>query len=256
MASASADVCDWRRSRWLASELSAQREAPGAAGSSRPSGHLTRRASSGSVTGSGSPTGIAWSPRRTTICGERVLPLGGGVRVDGRTAEEGRAQHPALAVDADDARRLGRGRAVGTLDRHLAHQLGAPATFALGGLAAASRHVLGDLRADLGPQVAVAGGREGLELAGAVGAGQHDRPDLRRSARRPGAGSSRSAMAGTSTEPRSARSTPSPSTWDTSKGRWGRPVDGGVRGVLRAAVARLRASCLPCGGTSRQHSFT
>ena len=33
---------------------------------------------------------------------QRVLPLRGGVGLDGRPAEEGRAEHPAVAVDADD----------------------------------------------------------------------------------------------------------------------------------------------------------
>src|SRR6478752_7364037 len=155
MASASADVCDWRSSRWWASELSAQRES-------------AWRSRLFSAIGSPDPAGVVRQRDRQRLThghrlvaaayddlGERVLPLGGGVRVDGRPAEEGRAQHPPLAVDTDDPRRLGRGRPVGTLDRHLAHQLGAPATFTLGGLAAASLHVRGDLGADLGPQVTV-----------------------------------------------------------------------------------------------------
>src|SRR6478735_135156 len=178
MARASSVACDWRRSRWWASELSAQRESAwrnrlfSAMGSPDPAGVVRQR----------DRQRLAHGHRLVAASyddlGERVLPVGGGVGVDGRLAEEGGAQHPPLAVDADDARGLGRSRPVGALHRHLADQLGAPAALALGGLAAAPLHVGSDLRADLGPQVTVAGGREGLELAGAVGAGQHDRPDL------------------------------------------------------------------------------
>ena len=70
---------------------------------------------SGSTIGSGSPTGIAWSPRRTTTWG---APPPTGSAVSGSTrrlAEEGRAQHPAGPVDADDPRRLLAGPAVGRL---------------------------------------------------------------------------------------------------------------------------------------------
>ena len=39
--------------------------------------------------------------------GQGVLPVGAGVRVDRGAAEERGPQHPAVAVDADDPRRLG-----------------------------------------------------------------------------------------------------------------------------------------------------
>ena len=93
--------------------------------------------------------------------GQGVLPDLGVVGLDGRETEERRAQEPAGTVDTHDARWLHRLGAVRHHDLHLADQLDAPATLALGGRTAVLRDVGRDLGPDLAPEVAAPGRREG-----------------------------------------------------------------------------------------------
>ena len=87
-----------------------------------------------STTGSGSPTGIAWAPRRTATLRSVSSQSSASSGREAAAAEERRAQHPARTVDADDAGRLG-ARPPRWPD--LADQLGAQRPLALGGGAAA-----------------------------------------------------------------------------------------------------------------------
>ena len=210
-----------------------------------------RRALSGSVSGSGSPTGIAWSPRRTTTLARVSSHSAASSGLDGRAAEERGPQHPPRAVDADDPRRLLGGLPVVVCTEQLADQLGAEAALALGGGAAAPGHLGGDLRPDLGPQVAVAGAAKARSSSAPSGpASTTDWTCLVASSTwsrssRPGSGA-------ISSEPRSTRSTPSPGDVVDVE-RAGRPwpgsaavVDGGVD-----AVSSTGSDAWTCGGTSR-----
>src|SRR3546814_16709586 len=94
---------------------------------------------------------------------DRLVPGTGRIGRDCGATEEGCPREPARPVDPDDARGLGRGRAVVGLDRALTEQLGAEVTLLLGGGAAAARGVRGDLTTYIAPHVTVAHGSEGTD---------------------------------------------------------------------------------------------
>ncbi len=140
------------------------------------------------TTGKGSPTGIAWAPRGPRPGRPASSQSAESSSVGRGLAEQGRAEQPAGAVDADDARRLGRRscrRACGpgrwqtsSVPQRPSRSVAVPPWL---------RDLGGDLRARLGPQVAVARSREGPQLDRAVVAGQHHGLDGCRWPRRPGA---------------------------------------------------------------------
>src|SRR4051794_15071218 len=85
---------------------------------------------------------------------DRVLPDRRLVRLHRRRAHQLAPQHPARAVDADHPGELLLASALADLEE----QLGPPRALALGGRAAGLGDLGGDLRPDVGPEVAVARG--------------------------------------------------------------------------------------------------
>ena len=221
------------------------------------SGRCARRASAGSTSGSGSPTGIAWAPRCTTTAAQRVLP-----RLARRRARRpgGRAASRAAASAAPLMPTIREGwiawRAVGRCDLHLADQLGAPrgprARWRCRPCWATSAAIWGRTSLQRSP---LRGAAKARSSSAPVLAGEHHRLHLAGLPRRPGAGARVPSAGAIRSEPRSTR-------LDARRRRGRRTSQGPSRrrrprrrprlvGRASSSASGSTGSDWPCGGTSR-----